>query len=213
MKNKFCVLFGLDGVLIDSESQNISIWKYLGDKYGSETAKPEQLVNEKSLHDILTKYFSHLSEKEKHELINDLKAHEANLKIHEAKGVKQFIEGLKKNGIKTGLVTNSSQTKLDNVYKQTDLNNTMDTIVSIENLSKFKSSISGFQLAAKELGFDPKDCFVFENSLSAIETAHLNGMKVIAVNDSSLFKEALFNITVKVIPDFTGISIEELQAL
>ncbi|HMM04426.1 MAG: HAD family hydrolase [Dysgonomonas sp.] len=212
MKDKFCVLFGLDGVLIDSESQNKSIWKYLGDKYGSETANPEQVVNGKSLHDILTKYFSHLSEDERHRLINELKAHEANLKIHEVKGLKQFIENLKKNGIKIGLVTNSSQTKLDNVFKQTDLNSTMDTIVSIENLSKFKSSISGFELAAKELGFEPKDCFVFENSLNTIETAHLNGMKVIALK-GSLLKEALLHNTIKIISDFTEISFEELSRL
>ena len=212
MKDQFCVLFGLDGVLIDSESQNKIIWKYIADKYGSETANMEQAVNEKSMHDILSKYFSHLSEEEKHKLVNELKAHEANLRIHEIKGLKHFIEDLKKNGIKIGLVTNSSQTKLDNVFKQTDLNSTMDTIVSIENLSKFKSSISGFELAAKELGFEPKDCFVFESSLSAIETAHLNGMKVLALK-GSLPKETLLHNTIKIISDFTEISLEELKKL
>lgn len=212
MKDQFCVLFGLDGVLIDSESQNRIIWKYIADKYGSETANMEQAVNGKSRHDILSKYFSLLSEEEKHKLVNELKAHEANLRVHEIKGLKHFIEDLKKNGIKIGLVTNSSQTKLDNVFKQTDLNSTMDTIVSIENLSKFKSSISGFELAAKELGFEPKDCFVFENSLSAIEAAHLNGMKVIAMK-GSLPKEALLHTTIKIISDFTEISLEELKKL
>ncbi|MDR0863591.1 MAG: hypothetical protein LBO74_01505 [Candidatus Symbiothrix sp.] len=52
------------------------IWKHLADKYDSEGNSVEDIVNEKSLHIILTRYFSHLSETEKQNLINELRAAE-----------------------------------------------------------------------------------------------------------------------------------------
>ncbi|GHT73860.1 hypothetical protein AGMMS50262_05710 [Bacteroidia bacterium] len=54
------------------------IWKHLADKYDSEGAAVEKILEEKSLHVILTRYFSHLSETEKTSLTNEL--HEAEEK-------------------------------------------------------------------------------------------------------------------------------------
>lgn len=48
------------------------IWKHLADKYDSEGSSVEDIVEEKSLHIILTRYFSHLSETEKRNLENEL---------------------------------------------------------------------------------------------------------------------------------------------
>jgi len=48
------------------------IWKRLADKYDSEGAKVEEILNEKALHLILTRYFSHLSETEKSSLTKEL---------------------------------------------------------------------------------------------------------------------------------------------
>jgi hypothetical protein len=49
------------------------IWKHLADKYDSEGSSVEEILNEKSLHSILTRYFSHLSETEKQNLTNELR--------------------------------------------------------------------------------------------------------------------------------------------
>jgi len=49
------------------------IWKHLADKYDSEGASVEEILKEKSLHLILTRYFSHLSETEKSSLTNELR--------------------------------------------------------------------------------------------------------------------------------------------
>ncbi|MDU1889509.1 MAG: HAD family phosphatase [Dysgonomonas sp.] len=212
MKSKFCVLFGLDEVLIDTESQYNTIWKHLGDKYGAETGNIEMIVSEKSLHTILTKYFSHLSNEEKQELTKNLKAEEAQFRFHEVKGVGSFIKNLKDNGVKIGLVTNLTQSQLQKVFEETQFDKKMDTIVSVEIIEKFHSKMNPFQLAAKELGYEASECFVFENSLNAIETAHLSGMKVIALAGAHP-KGELKNNTVKVINDFSGFTFDKLKEL
>ena len=57
------------------------IWKHLADKYGSEGASVEKILEEKSLHVILTRYFSHLSETEKASLTNELHEQEKKFGI------------------------------------------------------------------------------------------------------------------------------------
>ena len=57
------------------------IWKHLADKYDSEGASVERILEEKSLHVILTRYFSHLSETEKKSLTNELHEREEKLGI------------------------------------------------------------------------------------------------------------------------------------
>ena len=57
------------------------IWKHLADKYDSESASVEEILNEKSLHLILTRYFSHLSETEKNSLTKELHTEEEKADI------------------------------------------------------------------------------------------------------------------------------------
>jgi hypothetical protein len=57
------------------------IWKHLADKYDSEGASIEEIMNEKTLHTVLTRYFSHLSDTEKQSLLNELRDSEEKLGI------------------------------------------------------------------------------------------------------------------------------------
>jgi uncharacterized protein YaaW (UPF0174 family) len=57
------------------------IWKHLADKYDSESSSVENIMNEKTIHAILTRYFSHLSETEKQNLLNELRQQEAAANI------------------------------------------------------------------------------------------------------------------------------------
>jgi hypothetical protein len=52
------------------------IWKHLADKYDSEGSSVEEILNEKSLHTVLTRYFSHLSQAEQQNLVNELREFE-----------------------------------------------------------------------------------------------------------------------------------------
>ena len=60
------------------------IWKHLADKYDAESASVEKILEEKTLHSILTRYFSHLSEAEKLSLTNELHEQEKKVGIHES---------------------------------------------------------------------------------------------------------------------------------
>ena len=57
------------------------IWEHLADKYDSEGASVEEILKEKSLHLILTRYFSHLSETEKDSLTSELRESEEKMGV------------------------------------------------------------------------------------------------------------------------------------
>ncbi|MDR1699313.1 MAG: hypothetical protein LBR75_05780 [Prevotellaceae bacterium] len=60
------------------------IWKHLADKYNY-SGDLTGILKEKSLHLILMRYFSHLSETEKTSLTNELRAMETKFGVPESK--------------------------------------------------------------------------------------------------------------------------------
>ncbi|MDR0799078.1 MAG: hypothetical protein LBN18_04915 [Dysgonamonadaceae bacterium] len=67
---------------MEKNAKYLQIWKHLADKYDAESSSVEEILNEKSLHTILTRYFSHLSETEKQHLTNELHEMEEKLGLN-----------------------------------------------------------------------------------------------------------------------------------
>lgn len=212
MERKFCVLFDMDGVLLDTESQYSSIWKSLKENYRIETDNFEQKIKGTPLPSILDTYFKHLSEKETTDLISDLYEAEKKMNYEWIKGAERFVEDLRSNGIKVGLVTSSNDDKMRNVYKQINIQEMMDTIVSADRITTGKPDPMCYLLAAKDLGYEPENCFVFEDSFAGLEAGNRAGMKVIALSTTNP-EVQLKDKAIKVIPDFSDFTLENTEAL
>lgn len=213
MTNKFCVLFDMDGVVLDTEIQYNVIWKQIGDKYNAGIENFEYVIKGTTLPNILDKYFSHLSANERQSLINDLMEFEDKMDYRrEVKGAGAFINELKRNGIKVGLVTSSNNDKMASVYKQNDLRKTFDTMITANRIVKGKPDPMCFLLAAEDLGYKPQDCFVFEDSFAGIEAGNRADMIVVGVATTHP-AESLQDKCKKVIPDFSNFSYADLEKL
>lgn len=211
MENNICVLFDMDGVLLDTEVQYNVIWKHIGDKYNSGIANFENVIKGTTLPNILEKYFSHLSENERNSLIKELYDFEHNMDYkREIKGAFKFIDELKKKGIKVGMVTSSNDDKLASVYIQNDIRKIFDTIVSANRITKGKPDPMCFLLAAEDLGCKPENCFVFEDSLAGIEAGKRANMKVIALSTTHP-EDILREKTSFIIPDFENFGLDQLK--
>lgn len=210
MKENFCALFDMDGVLIDTEGQYDVIWKHLGDKYNSETENFEKIIKGTTLPNILAKYFSHLTEKERNSLVNELLLFEEKMKFPEISGAAKFVQQLKEKGVKVGLVTSSDDKKLAAVYKTIDFRKIFDTIVSADRITKGKPDPMCYLLAASDLGYEPKDCFVFEDSFAGLEAGNRAEMTVIGLSTTHP-KESLDGKCYKVISDFQNFTFYDLN--
>lgn len=212
MENKICVLFDMDGVMIDTEPQYDNIWRYIAGKYNIDIPDFEKIIKGTTLPNILKKYFSHLSEDELKDIERILDEFEADMNFPEIAGALKFLDELKLENIKVGLVTSSTQTKLKSVNKVRHFNLLFDTIVSAERVLHGKPNPECYLLAAEDLGVLPQNCVVFEDSLAGIEAGKSAGMTVIALS-TTYPAELLDNRADIVIPDFGNFSVDELYRI
>lgn len=212
MENNICVLFDMDGVMIDTEPQYDVFWKHAGDKYNTGIANFEKVIKGTTLPNILKKYFSHLPQEELNNLSDSLDKFEANMNFEEIPGSVKFVKELKAKGIKVGLVTSSTDTKLIAVNKAKQFDQLFDTVVSAARVTEGKPNPRCFLLAAEDLGVTPKDCIVFEDSFAGIEAGIAAGMKVIGLATTNP-EESLKDKCCMVIPDFKNFSVEDLLSI
>lgn len=212
MEKQICALFDMDGVMLDTEPQYDTFWKHIGDKYNVGVENFEKVIKGNTLSGILKKYFSQQPQSEIDSIIADLDEFELNMFFEEIPGSVRFVQDLKDNGIKVGLVTSSSDTKLIGVNREKQFNELFDTVVSASRVKKGKPDPECFLLAAKDLKVDPKICVVFEDSFAGIEAATQAGMPVVGLATTHN-AESLSQKCIKVIPDFSGFSVEDFLNL
>lgn len=212
MKKEICVLFDMDGVLIDTEPQYDIIWKHIGERYNMGIPNFEKVIKGTTLPNILKKYFSEQTEEERRNIEKTIDEFETNMDFVEIAGSLKFVADLKANGIKVGLVTSSTQTKLDAVNKVQHFDQLFDTIVAAERVVQGKPNPECYLLAAKDLNVDAKNCVVFEDSFAGIEAGKAAGMTVIGLSTTHP-AEQLMTLADTIIPDFRNFGLSDLEAI
>lgn len=204
MDNITCALFDMDGVMIDTEPQYDKFWKHNGDKYGAGIENFEKVIKGTTLPNILVKYFSHLTDEERSALVKSLDEFELNMTFDEIPGSVAFVNKLKNRGLKVGLVTSSTDSKLVSVNRELHFDKLFDTIVSATDVAHGKPNPECYLLAAKRLGVEPKNCVVFEDSFAGIEAGNAAGMAVIGLYTTNPKERIEAEAVIKAIPDFRG---------
>lgn len=203
------ILFDLDGVLIDTEPQYDVFWKKVGEKFLSGFDDFEQVIKGTALPDIISRYFSHLSEKEQLEIVRLNHDFEMRIEFPYVSGAFEFLQSVRQHKeILTALVTSSEDFKLRRVFEVLKLEKYFDTIVSADRITTGKPNPECYLLAAKDLQVRPEDCLVFEDSLHGIAAGNSAGMKVVGLsttNPADLIRDKVW----KVIPDFERVSPED----
>lgn len=202
------VLFDFDGVIADTESQYTYFWdkmgkEYLGlDDFGM-TIKGQTLVQ------IFEKHFNGM-QKEQEELVPQLNAFEQNMSYDYIPGALEFMQELKKRGIRSAIVTSSNDIKMSNAYAaHPELQDLVDAVLTSEHFSKSKPDPECFLKGMEVLGATPQETVVFEDSFHGIAAGRASGAKVIGLATTNK-REALTPLCDMVIDNFTQISVDKL---
>lgn len=173
-------LFDLDGVLIDTEPSYTEFWAEIGRKYNSGYDDFAHIIKGNTLGNILNTYFP--DKNIQAEIVTGLKKHEAEMQYRAFDGVIDFVADLHKRGIRTAIVTSSNNVKMQHVREQLpELIASVDAVLTEEDVTRSKPDPQGYLLAAERLGCNPKDCYVFEDSLAGLEAGRRSGAKVVGV--------------------------------
>lgn len=104
-------------------------------------------------------------------------------------GIVEFIGDLKDNGVKIGVATSAPYANLDLILSKVDIRKNFGSILASEDVKKHKPDPEVYLKSAANLGIDPSNCIVFEDSFSGV-TAGLNaGMRVVGVLTSHTQEE------------------------
>ncbi|MBE6345160.1 MAG: HAD family hydrolase [Spirochaetaceae bacterium] len=202
--SKIAALFDLDGVVLDTESQYTDFWEKIGVEFLKKTGFGS-LIKGQTLNNIFETYFPN---KDFHKKITEsLNNFELNMSLPYIPGAKDFIQGIKKHGIKVALVTSSNQNKMQSVYKKLpDFASMFDKILTAEMFARGKPAPDCYLLGAKLFNLEVEKCVVFEDSFHGLQAGFSAGMKVIGLTTTNP-KEKIQHLTHMVIKDFTNLDI------
>lgn len=185
-------IFDMDGTLLDSLMLWDILWSTFGKKYRNDpdfapSEEDDKRVRTQTLKDAMylihSNYCLGKSGEELLELANsiifDFYANSVALKS----GVKEFLEYCRDSGVKMCIASATAPELVDVAMNHCDLKKYFPKVFSCGALGKGKDEPDVFLLAKDYLGTSIEDTWVFEDSLTAIETATKIGMHTVGIYD------------------------------
>ena len=202
------VLFDLDGVVIDSESIYTRFWAGIDEDYPTGVENFAIEIKGNTLEKILGTYYPDLAIQTK--ILDRIKVFEREMQYIPFPEAMRFIADLRAEGFRCAIVTSSSQKKMNNLYEQNPgFASLFDAIITGDQVTHSKPNPEPYMLGAKALGISAEDCYVFEDSLSGIESGKAAGATVIGLA-TTLPLEKINGKAHKTITDFTGFTISDM---
>lgn len=205
------VLFDLDGVVVDSESIYTQFWSDIDKLYPTGVENFAIAIKGNTLQRILADYFP--SDDVQQDILNRIKEFEINMRYIPFAEAIRFIDELKQNQIRIAIVTSSSQKKMDNLYAQNPgFREMFDAVVTGDMVSHSKPDPEPYLLGAEAIGVAPESCYVFEDSISGIESGIRAGATVIGLA-TTLPYDKINGKAHLTINDFTGFHVGDMLSV
>lgn len=205
------VLFDLDGVVVDSESIYTQFWSDIDKLYPTGVENFAIAIKGNTLQRILADYFPDNDVKQ--DILERIKDFEINMRYKPFAEAIRFINELKRNQFRIAIVTSSSQKKMDNLYAQNPgFREMFDAVVTGDMVSHSKPDPEPYLLGAKAIGVAPQSCYVFEDSISGIESGIRAGATVIGLATTLPYDkiEGKAHLTIN---DFTGFHVGDMLSV
>lgn len=205
-------LFDFDGVVMDTETGYTRFWTEIGIRYLNNPHFGMEIKGQ-TLTSIYERYFSGELEKVRLELTRELHRFEKDVEYNYIEGVVDFIADLRRNGVKTAIVTSSDASKMANVYLQhPEIPSMFDEILLSGMFRRSKPAPDCFLKGMECFGTGVHETVVFEDSVHGLEAGTASGAFVVGLS-TTYPKERIRPLCDVVIPDFNGLDFGKLQLL
>ena len=207
-RDSIAVLFDLDGVIIDTETQYTRFWDEQGrrhllvDDYGHRIKR--QTLNQIYSGDFIGRTDVQL------QISNDLQRFENQMSYDYIPGAQDFIADLRRNGAKIAIVTSSNEAKMSHVYKaHPEFSKQFDHILTADMFTRSKPAPDCFLLGMKLFGTSAQHTFVFEDSFHGLQAGRDSGAIVIGLTTTNS-REVLDGKAHHLIDDFRNLTYAQL---
>jgi beta-phosphoglucomutase len=215
MEIKACI-FDLDGVIVDTAKYHFLAWKRLAEQLKirfteEDNERLKGVSRMASLEIILELGKMKLDESARQEyarLKNEWYVEYISKMTPDEilPGSLEFIEELRKAGIKVGLGSASRNTPM--ILERVGMTKLFDAVADGNVVHKAKPDPEVFITAARMLYTDPKNCIVFEDAVAGVEAALSAGMKCVGIGSRNVLGRAHF-----VIPGLAAMNIGKLREI
>ncbi len=185
-------IFDMDGTLIDSLIVWDVLWSTFGKLYLNDPDFAPSSEDDKKVRTLTVKdamYFVHdkyglgSGGEELLEIADNVVYDFYSNKVELKSGVREFLEFFKRNGVKMCIASATDKSLLKVAMKHCDLESYFLNVFSCCDIGKGKDQPDIYLLASEFLGVGIEDTWVFEDSLTAIETATKIGMPTVGIYD------------------------------
>ena len=206
-------LFDMDGVIVDSNPFHKISLKQFCKKYGHDLSE-EQLKEKiygRTNKDWITNVFGKLDE---HVLRNYAEEKEALFRevytndIKPVDGLIAFLQKVDEQKVPRAIATSAPRANVDFTLMKTGIGKFFKVILDESFVSKGKPDPEIYLKTAAALNFNPKNCLVFEDSLSGVKAGKTAGCKVVGITTTHSREE--LHETDLVIDDFKGLNPQTL---
>ena len=213
MRQLKAALFDLDGVVFDTEPQYTIFWGSQCRLYHPEHPGLEHEIKGSTLQQIYDKWWSGELEKERPIVTQKLNDFEAQMDYDYIAGFETFVRDLRKNGMKTAVVTSSNMPKMESVFRaRPELKSLCDAILTSEDFAESKPSPDCYLKGAERFGVSPDECVVLEDSINGLKSGRAAGMFVVGLTTTNS-KENIQLLSNIQIPDYQDIDYKKLKRL
>lgn len=177
-----CLMFDLDGTLIDSEKAFYNSFKdVLKKEYNVEITLKDYVENELNKDTMLIKELKKSEQFEK--LITSIDS-VINFEL---------LKKIKENNIKLALITTSKKDFIEILNKNLKINRIFDCIVAREDVKELKPSNEIYLKALDKLNVNADNCIAFEDTKKGIESSNKANIHSIHINGYNLLKYDIKN--------------------
>lgn len=191
---KYAFLFDMDGVIIDSNPVHKIALRQFCKKHGYDLTEEHlrEKIYGRTNKDWIPNVFGSIPKEqvaayadEKEALFREL----YRADITPLKGLMEFLEQAKKLGIPQAIATSAPRANVDFTLEHTGAGKYFQAILDEAFVNKGKPDPEIYLKTAAALGFDPRKCVVFEDSLSGVDAGKAAGCKVVGLTTTHTAEE------------------------
>ena len=197
MKQKFTILFDLDGTLVDTAPDLMNAHNYVMKKFGYSTRGVEEIRNlvgkgasvliGRSLWESAKKEFSQITdEKTKNKMVKEFIDFYGNNIVKESKlidGVLEFLKWGKQKNISMGVCTNKQEHLAIDLLKKIKIYDFFDYVTGGNTFDYCKPDPKHLTSTVEIMGGDVKNCIMIGDSENDADAARAAGMPMILLED------------------------------
>ena len=183
------ILFDMDGVLVDSMRYHMQSWKQLLENKGIYITEQFIYEHEGAMGvDIIQNLFQKTGLPVDEEQIMEIYDQQNRIfredyldKVRLYPETLTLIDGFQERGLRLGLVTSSRMNLVEQIWEDHHCLNRFDTIVTADDVTRFKPNPDPYLKALEKLNQEPEGCLVVENAPAGIQSAKAAGLTCYAV--------------------------------